>query len=242
MSKTHKRLLSVAVVLVLILSMVPAGVFNRAHAAEADVAYIGNTYYNSVQDALDEAGDGETVYLCADAREVSLDVYEGTTLDLNGHTLTVTRQATANGEIKGEGLLAAPKNKTIMTGQISALPVWNGSAYTFAAAPDMTRARMYNGQFVFQPEFNSKEINALFAAGTADDAGLHIVVTLTYKLSGKTFTMEYEVTEDTTTVAYGKATPAPMGLIIEEDFTDLTFTVKVVSDTGAVFSAATVSE
>jgi len=237
MSKTHKRLLSVAVVLVLILSMVPAGVFNRAHAAEADVAYIGDTYYSSVQDAIDDADDGATVYLCADASEVGLDVYEGVTLDLNGHTLTVTRQATVNGEIKGEGLLAAPKDKTII-GQISALPVWNGSGYYFAAAPNMSRVMMSSGQFVFQPQFSS-DVTALFANGTADEAGLKIVVTLTYELSGNTFTMEYEVPADKAQDIISKN--QTFGLIIEEDFQNLTYTAKVVSDTGAVFSAVTVS-
>ena len=238
MSKTHKRLLSVVVVLVLILSVVSAGAFNRAQAADVDVAYIGNKYYNSVQDALDAAQDGETVYLNMDAREVSLDVYEGVILDLNGHTLTVTRQATANGEIKGEGLLVAPKNKVILKGQISALPVWNGTGYYFAAAPQMHQVGVYSGTFKCLPIL-SDDVAALFAAGTADDAGLHIVVTLTYELSGKTFTMEYEVTEETTKAVFSGTDV--IGLIIEEDFQNLTYTAKVVSDTGAEFSAETVS-
>ena len=206
------------------------------------VAYIivdgEKVYYEDLQDAIDNALDGQTVYLNADAREVSLDVYENITLDLNGYTLTVVRQATANGEIKGEGLLAAPQNKTILNGQISALPVWNGSGYYFAAAPDMSRVMISNGQFVFQPLF-SDDVKVLFVNGTADEAGLKIVVALTYELSGNTFTMEYEVPADKAQDIISKN--QTFGLIIEEDFQNLTYTAKVVSDTGAVFSAVTVS-
>ena len=210
-------------------------------AADKYVAYIvvdgEKVYYESVQHAIDEAAEGQTVYLFTNATVNNLNLYKGVTLDLNGYTLTVNRQATAYGEIKGEGLLVATRNTTKLKGQTTALPVWNGTGYYFTAAPEMQNAMMYKGEFVCLPIF-SDDVKALFANGTADDAGLYIVVTLTYELSGKTFVMEYVVTESTTMDVY--SSNQAIYITIEEEFQNLTYTAKVVSDTSAEFVGATV--
>ena len=94
MNKIGKRLLSLAIVLVMVLSMVPAAPHSHVHAAsveEGHVAAIGDTGYTTIDAALAAAVDGDTVTLLQDVTMSTN--YAGVkgasiTIDTAGHTLS----------------------------------------------------------------------------------------------------------------------------------------------------------
>ena len=83
-----KKLVSVAIVLAMLLSLFSMSVFADGN----NVAQIGETEYATLEDAVEAAQDGDTVKLLADITEdesYSVAVWEKDfDLDLNGHTFT----------------------------------------------------------------------------------------------------------------------------------------------------------
>ncbi|MBQ4113741.1 MAG: hypothetical protein IJD38_13185, partial [Clostridia bacterium] len=65
--RTFKRFLSLFVVLMMVISMVPATVFaaetedQASPASVTDGCYIGDTYYATLQEAVNAANDGDTI-------------------------------------------------------------------------------------------------------------------------------------------------------------------------------------
>ena len=91
MKSNLKRLLSMALVLVMVLSLVPATVFAAEGDSAADAAQNVATgaQYADLSQAISEAQPGQIVKALADAQDVVYD-NQGVILDLNGYDLSVT--------------------------------------------------------------------------------------------------------------------------------------------------------
>ena len=85
--KKHLKLL----VLLLSLALIIGCVTIVAGAADSgNVAKVGDSEYATLAEAVNAAGEGETVVLIADATSGAINVTKSVTVDLGGHTLTST--------------------------------------------------------------------------------------------------------------------------------------------------------
>ncbi len=95
------------------------------------VAAIGNTTYDSVQKALDDAEEGDTVVLLRSTSTTAVELLKGINLDLNGYSLIVHSHVAAfsgNAIIDsvGGGLLKVSKDRLMLQKDNGYLPIWNG--------------------------------------------------------------------------------------------------------------------
>ena len=106
--KLKHRLLSMVLSLLMVLSLIPATVFAADESATA-VAKIGEVGYDSLDAAIAAANDGDVVLLDADITSVGAPVTVPAgvtaTLDLNGHTLMVSKYTAKKDQVLVEGNL-----------------------------------------------------------------------------------------------------------------------------------------
>ncbi len=118
------------------------GTLNDSIEIHNYVAQIGDVSYDSLDEALAAASNGQTVKLVADTETAALVVSTGITVDLAGYDLTagyvVTFKGAAiidsNSQIADAelGALIAPQDLVRLDGQnANYCPVWNGTAYNF---------------------------------------------------------------------------------------------------------------
>lgn len=104
-------------------------------AGDDCAAKIGDTAYATLAAAMADAKSGDTVSLQADAEATLINVLDGVTLDLNGHTLTaqyVFSVKTANiVDSTDNGMLIVDPNNFAISATNAMLPVKNGSGYIF---------------------------------------------------------------------------------------------------------------
>ena len=217
------------------------------------VAYNAATgaLYTDFMDAL-EATDGTnvTLQLVADVAGFSAIVPAGVTLDLNGCTAEFDYFTAVGGVIdsKGEGLLATAQGKAILLNQ-EAMPVWNGEGYTFISNIKLNSTSYTEYQFkttdkglalTFMPWLAS-DLRAEFADGAADN-GISMKVRLAW--NGENGTMEMDVNYNDSFIVdvYDDYAQAFSLVIANADELDgLTFTIVLVSNTGATFTSQTFS-
>lgn len=153
------------------------------------VAKLGENFYDTVADAVAAAASGDTIYLLADATESQVVLMKGVTLDLNGHTLTVTDGAVAikgNAIIDGTqstGLLVVGKDALVLDESNAQLPVWNGTGYLFITVTFKQQidegATVSGGIFRFKPEMNNAAAQEVLKTALAD-SGLSVIVRVSW--------------------------------------------------------------
>ena len=79
--KTSSRLLAMLLSLILVIGVLPTMVFADGH-----VAYIGNTGYATLAQAVSQADPGDTILLTADdSTAQQIEISENLTIELDGH-------------------------------------------------------------------------------------------------------------------------------------------------------------
>ena len=147
-----KRVLSLFLALTLCLTLLPTAAFAEGKTGGEDgtsdgsepqyVAQIGETKYETMQDALDEMSENE-ITLLDNVSEEELTVYAATTIHMDGHSITgdivatdslTLKNGTVNGTIKVDGgtfNMTAPE--TAEAAITKGLNVISGSAYVSGA-------------------------------------------------------------------------------------------------------------
>lgn len=113
----HKKLAAMLLTLVMALSLLSVTAF----AEDPDVASIGDQSYSSLQEAVDEAGEGDTIKLLGDFTGDGVVVESGKdiTIDFGGHTYDIDKTVGSSGtETNGMQLLQGSK-VTLTNGTIT---------------------------------------------------------------------------------------------------------------------------
>jgi hypothetical protein len=216
------------------------------------VAKIGDTEYDSLQDALDAAQEGDSIKLFSDDEVDALILVKGITLDLNGYTVDVENYAAiydgnhivdsvGGGLLKGQRIMIDDGNK--------ALPIWDAAngGYAMAKKPKFNEAEVNetNGvTYHFLPELTPAEYK-LIAQG-AEVSG----VTMKVKVSWTKLDAQGNEIPAAVTFTYTDALMKQFADNIEGDGTfgknfklsltgtegkTLAFQVYFESDTGVIF-------
>ena len=104
--KTSSRLLAMLLSLILVIGVLPTMVFADGH-----VAYIGNTGYATLAQAVSQADPGDTILLTADdSTAQQIEISENLTIELDGHSLPstafkITAGTVTIGDRKGTGII-----------------------------------------------------------------------------------------------------------------------------------------
>ena len=155
----------------------------------AYVAQIGETKYESLNEALAEAVAGDVIKVIAPIVEKNYVIIDGgVTLDLNGFRVELTRGIVAfNGNhivdnsADNSGVLAVNKNRFVIDSGNKQLPIWNGEGYQFFAMNGFnTAAQPEKSKFIFQPLFDA-DAHELIAKGS-DYSGVTVTVRLTWNV------------------------------------------------------------
>ena len=209
--------------------------------------------YSSVATAVTEAQGNETVILLMDAEESLVPVYEGVTLDLNGHTLTAF-YVTGFGDIVDNsadksGLLAVASTRFMIREDNVQLPVKNGQGYKFISRGAGMNNTGFNyaiyadeSMFAFQP-FVDAVGRELMAQGSGT-SGVTINVRVSWKQDQGVRTQDFVYNDDLVKqylATYNPDTGKYGGMFTlrlknMSNYADLTFTAMVLSDTGVAFS------
>ncbi len=126
-----------------------------AEASEGSVAQVGDKSYDTLLEAINAASEGDTIKLLRDfevadevigERTTEYNLKKGSTLDLNGHTVTVSKTLMAvfqgeNATIKN-GRIASPSNLPLDNSEIDLvnypLFIGNGTANTSITVQNVT--------------------------------------------------------------------------------------------------------
>lgn len=245
MRNSIKRLLNIALAILLVVSFLPVQVF----AAEGGEAFARNedtgAVYSEVAEALAEASAGETVVLAADAEERLVQVPADVTLDLNGKTLTAS-YATSFGDIidssaDNTGLLAVDSERAMFTAENRELPVNCGDGYRFVKVTQFNEAVDEEAnKYYFQPLFEEAAVEILKKHSEENGVSIRIYVAwqkgdeVRYQefVFGNDMFKEYIASYNSETGKYGK-----MFTITLKNYpvSDLFFVSAVVSETGVKF-------
>jgi hypothetical protein len=158
--------------------------------------------FTTIAKALSAAKAGETVVLLVDHTEAVVNVTNGKTLDLNGHTLTsesfvaAIKGARVMDSTDGKGLLIVDRDGIAVSAENTQLPVWDETGYRFVNVSLRQSAKIDangNGYFRFYIEGNDANCalqQALSNGGT--DNGVYVKVQLSWTtLSGTTAEKTY---------------------------------------------------
>lgn len=136
--------------------------------------------YSTVDSALQEALEGETVKLIADVETDMLTVFAGKKLDLNGNELKVG-YVVSFGDIvdsseENSGRLVVSKDKFMVQKANAELPVWDGDAYVFTQLRDINVGITAEGKYAFQPLFAAGDIDLLETG--MENSGISVMLRL----------------------------------------------------------------
>ena len=245
MQNTMKRLLCLVMTVIMVLSMVPAVFATDTAAAALAINASTGAQYEDLTDALLEAAEGQTVRLQQDVQDVITTVLEGVTLDLNGYTLT-TNYMTAFGDLvdssaDNAGLLQVADSRFMLQQSNSQLPVKTAEGYRFAQLGGFNTAMPTASKYVFQPLFEAAAHEAL-AQGSAA-TGISVEVFVTWKQGDGTRAQRFVFNDSHLSGFLGSYKPATgkyskqfaLTLMGAENFEELTFAARIVSQTGVVF-------
>ena len=105
--KTSSRFMAMLLSLILVIGMLPTTAF----ATNGDVAYIGNTGYATLQEAVSRAELGDTIFLTADDNTAQqIEISKDLNIELDGHSLPstvfkITAGTVTIGDCKGTGII-----------------------------------------------------------------------------------------------------------------------------------------
>ena len=235
-----KRVLSLLMALTLCLTTLPTAVFadvtenGEGSGGTHYVAESGGTQYETVQEILDEIGEGEITLL--DSVTEDLTVYAATTIHMNGHSITGNIDATdsltlnggtVDGTVKvGGGTLnmtAPAEAEAAITGGLN---VVSGSASVSGAKVGVKGTLYFDGKDMLisgavkaveldsaaEPAAKTLYGSATVNGDTAAEAGFD---TDTYKVGG-------EIAKKLTNKPVGSTTPAAPSLTLTETSKSLT--------------------
>lgn len=207
-------------------------------------------YYTDLSDAL-EAVDGdetETIQMLKDYTEAYMIVAPGTTLDLNGKTVTARFAIGLNDahiiDSTFTGLLKVEQDNINLSLDNSMLPVWNGSGYTFTQV-----AFVVSGQGMgltldtendvatlrFVPFFR----HAAMLNGVVSDHDVRVVVRATWKNDTGVVTQDFTFSDDQVRRVIDANGGRALVLTFNRYSTvsELTLTAMVVTDCGVELAA-----
>ena len=237
--------------------------YNPANEAESYV--IGETYtyknpvvaqntttnkaYETLNEALLDCAEGQTVILLKDVTEKVITVFENTTLDLNGHTVA-TGYVSSFGDIidssaENTGLLEVAPNRIMLRDENKQLPVRDGDGYRFVEVMRIETAYVAaEKMFAFQPHFELSMLELM--KQSQDLTGVTIEVQVSWKENNGRRTQNFVYTDEFVKIYLNSQTPGVdyygqmFTLILDstDGFEDLTFTAVAVSNTGVSISSA----
>ena len=236
-----RRLVCLMLALVTVLGC--AG-FAQAEETAAVNQTTGNSY-GDLDAALEEALPGDTVALQSDATASILSVFEGVTLDLNGHQLTAD-YVNCFGAIvdSGAGLLAVASNRFMVQQDNPQLPIRTEDGYRFCDVTKFNVAyREAEGKYLFQPIISANG-HPWLKTGFAT-SGVQIRVRVSWKQNEGSRSQVFSYNDGMFAQYLDSYKPSSdkfskmftLTLLGAESFTDLTFQAVVVSDTGVEFAA-----
>ena len=228
------------------------------YSVSAAAAKIGDTLYETVDEALNVAKSGETVVMLTDASSRYTFVPDAVTLDLHGHKYTVSYLA-AFGEASvvdtssnNVGRLIAAKNNVILPATNPMVPVYDGSAYSFSDFKyAIKQETSYTGDGVKISVLPAPivSIAELFKDGAADN-NIVIAVRLTWKdADGKgNYSQDFTFNEETIKKVYetnngtqtGYRMKFTMTITGVESIKNLKASCVTISGTGVVDSSKTI--
>ena len=247
MQKTTRRLLYLLVMVVMVLSMLPA-VFAETATDAVAINTVTGAQYDSLADALLEAGSGEIVRLEQNVQDTIVTVLDGVTLDLNGKTLSATYMtcfgSLVDNSADNTGLLSVAESRFMLRQDNPQLTVKSAEGYRFVEMRGFNQAMQGSTQYVVQPLFEVAA-HELLAAGSAS-TGISIQVHVSWKQGEGTRTQDFTFSDTHLQGFLASYKPASgkygkmftLTLTGAEDFEDLKFSAQVVSKSGVVFSAA----
>ena len=211
------------------------------------VATVGATSYDSLEEALTAAGQGQTVKLCVDATEDYVIIDPGVTLDLNGYTLTTdyvigfATSALIDSSEENTGKLVADKDSVALDRANGGyLPIYDSEqgAYIFTSV-NIRQTFTSATKYLFSPVFETFAHGAL--AQGRDSSGTKVVVRVLWKDETYGAVQSYvykdsfvnEVMESYTNSIndYAKAFSAVL-IKSDADIKDYIVYAAIVSDTG----------
>ena len=216
-----KRIISLCLAFAMAVCLLPMSVF----AAEAAVqnAQTGATYAN-ITTALAAAQPGQTLKLLQDVTDSMVVLNGGTTLDLNGHTLTAACVvAFAGGHVidsaANKGLLKVDKSSLMLQSDNAQMPIWNEKDGYILAALNLKNEKIGEGEglvfkSLFKPSFGYASTAAgaksiakqFFAENGMVDNGLTVVLRLSWDVEGSTASYDFEYSEELVKKVYGDPT------------------------------------
>ena len=173
------------------------------NAKTPSAAKIETTEYATLDDAIKAAVKGDKIILTADTQETSVMLKNGVTLDLNGHTLTVTKSVvTLSGnnivDSTGGGVLKVPKDRITLQKTNAYLNVWNGEGYRFIDCEQFKQSttNIKNGKkYVFLPYLDPADYELL--ARGAESSGVAMKVQVTWTTAkGKSASAVFKSTDE----------------------------------------------
>ena len=208
-----------------------------------------DTYFKTLSEALAAADAGDTVQLAADCTEGYVLVAPGVTLDLNGHTLTAD-YVVAFGEADvidslRAGLLKVAQNNVVLDEGNAYVPVWNtvdGYTFTQLAITDKDQGMgltMDGDKATFRFVTFFRDTNLMTDGVTDNDLAVVIRVSWTTENGTAYQDFVYNDTQVGTVVAKNGKMAFELTFTGCEGLENLTFTVMVLSETGAEFCGNT---
>ena len=219
-------------------------------------AIVGDTYYETLQDAIAGATAGSVIVLNSDVTvEGDLTIENQVTINLNGKTLTAGAVVTffEGTQFIGEGKLVVAKDSLYnIEGETKYVPVWNAPVlgendevvtpgyYTFSEVKDQIKESTVEDTevVVFRPAFENKEIKKEFADGAADN-GISFVINITWGTGDNAVSKQYTLTDEFIANVYNVEAPKAIQLGFENWQADVEYTVTLRIVSGGLYYETT---
>ncbi len=211
-------------------------------------AVVGETYYETLQDAIADVAAGSEIVLNSDIEVVGdLTIENQVIINLNGKTLTAGAVVTfyEGTQFIGEGKLVVAKDSLYnIKGETKYVPVWNAPVlgendevvtpgyYTFSEVKDQIKESTVEGTevVVFRPAFKNTEIKKEFADGATDN-GISFVINITWGTGENAVSKQYTLTDEFIANVYNAENPKAIQLGFEnwQAGVEYTVTLRIVS-------------
>ena len=224
------------------------GIYSVKELNYGKVAKIGDTYFETIDEAVAAAQAGDTIVMVNDAETAALVLFKGVTLDLNGHTVGAGGYAAiydgnhiidsvGGGLLKGQYVMIDDGNK--------ALPIWDdvNKGYVFADL-DNFREQITNPdensvKYLFLPYLDAAEYD-LIAKGI-ETSGVTMKVQASWiREDGTTGSAVFTFTDELMqqfAQLYPTANRKAFSLVLTGTAgKTITFKVTFESDTGVIFN------
>ena len=244
MRNTIKRLLNLALAILLVVSCLPVQAF-AAEGGELARNEDTGAVYSNVAEALAKASAGETIVLSANAEEMFVQIPADITLDLNGNTLTASYVASfgniVDSSAENTGLLAVNSERVMLTAENSELPVNCNGGYRFIGVKQFNEALFENeNKYYFQPLFEEGALEIL--KENSKEGGVSAYVYVAWEKDGNICTQKFVFNNDLfeqylnsynpATGKYGKM----FALTLKNcSISDIAFASGVASESGVMF-------